>query len=138
MSKSIKKIAALICSIATVASIASVSVSACKGYGDYDLDYHYGYWAWVDDSSTAWLSRCDCNMVKNNLMVWLHVQYEAEGGSYDWTPGPSTYYFDHNQDCDRVSTTITEHRIKFSEANFYAECGKNDPTDPPFIDSLTV
>lgn len=131
MGKIIKKMAAIVCSIATVASIASVDVSAycTKGYDIYSASIVAGK-SGEDDMAVARIRKCSCAMVKNNLMVWLRVQYRS-GNSYKWIPEYPYYYYDHQVDCYQASKSIQHKNITFSEAIFFATCGNNNIADDP-------
>ena len=128
----IKKAAAIVCSIVAVASITSVGVSAfCSvGYGDYDVNITSSWFS--GDSATAYITKCSCDEVNNNLMVWIRAQYK-EGDSYVKLP-VSGYYYDHQVNCNEAMKTIQHDNITFANARFYAKCGNsNINEDPTYI-----
>lgn len=126
MMKRCKRAIGIVCLIVMLISVLAVGVSASciKGYGTYSIGVDKGWWLWEKDEAYASLTKCNCTPVKNELMVWLQIQYR-EGNEYKWLPSEDRYRFDHGDNIAKAQITISEKNITYAHAIYYATCGDN-------------
>ncbi len=122
-----KKKLATLAAIMMMATVSTTISYACvSGYGTASINVIEAFWPWESDKAEAEMTRCSCNPVDNDLMVWLHVQYRS-GNNYYWDPGETTYVYDHDTDTDSVYISITRsgNTIRYAQAKYFAKCGTN-------------
>lgn len=118
----------ILCLAFLFVSVGGLAVSAaCSGYGSYKIGVTDAIIPFDDDTAYASLTKCSCNPVDNELMVWIHVQ-NYENGNYYWTPGQTTYYYSKGTDTASVERTIKEYNITYVYAKYFATCGSNAQT----------
>lgn len=117
------KLLALILACLTVLSLAvTAAATESKPYGSYDVTITSGL---LQDTATAYVTKCSCNPVDNYLMAGIQIQYK-EGNQYYWTPSSSSYYYKSGTNVDSAQKSISEGDITYAKAWIQARCGDGD------------
>lgn len=102
--------------------IASLSVVLANGTSSKPYTNKGASIATLKTSATAYITKCSCSPVDNELMVWIKVQYK-DGNNYYWLPSSSTYYYAQGTDVAEARKKVSHSGIVHADGTHYARCG---------------